>query len=198
MRKSPRSRKTVTELANAREKVISSYLDLDKEDSDKKADLLQCFHERLANVDDPFRSRDGETLFLWHIPKSGRSTIQNLYRCMGATVANEVGMRFDMPTSFFSAFTPYKGIQGKVINVDLHSHEGIMDAKNRGFLTQPDDIPGTNPYPTFITTPEFKFAAENLFSDKHKVRIFIEYDRCNLIQYCLTQTNNHLIICSKL
>ena len=69
----------LSELANAREKVISSYLtayNLNKEQRDKKAALL---NEHIANVDDHIRSRDDETLFLWHIPKSGCSAIQNFY-----------------------------------------------------------------------------------------------------------------------
>lgn len=124
----------------------------------------------LANIDDPIQTRDNETPFFWHVPKSGGTTLQRLYWCMGSTVANEVGVnpKFGMiDPNHIKAFSPWKDNPGKVVNVDVCSHEGILEAKNRGFLTKPGQ-----PRVDFVSTSEFQFASMMLYSPNHKGRMF--------------------------
>merc|ERR1712127_1103698 len=118
----------------------------------------------MANTDDPFRTDGSETPFFWHVPKSGGTTLQRLYWCMGSTIANEVGVnpKFGEYKGEFSPlvlFTPWKDNPGKVVNVDVATHEGILKAKQRGFLTN-----AGQPHVDFISTSEFQFASMMLFS----------------------------------
>jgi len=65
------------------------------------------------------------------------------------------------------SFCPWNDNPGKVINVDVSTHEGILKAKNRGFLTEQ-----VQPHVDFISTSEFQFASEMLFTQNHKARMF--------------------------
>jgi len=126
----------------------------------------------LADVNAPFGDRKSETPFFWHVPKSGGTTLQRLYWCMGSTIANEVGAnpKFGVENgelSPFKAFNPWKDNPGKVVNVDICTHEGILQAKNRGFLTNPGQ-----PHVDFVSTSEFQFASMMLFSPDRKARMF--------------------------
>lgn len=61
-------------------------------DSDIGTSLLPTeINANLANVNDPILEREKETPFFWHVPKSGGTTLQRMYFCMGFTLANEVG-----------------------------------------------------------------------------------------------------------
>lgn len=135
---------------------------------------LQDILSHLADVNSPIQGRDLETPFFWHVPKSGGTTLQRLYWCMGSTIANEVGVnpKFGIEhgeKSDIVAFSPWKdkGNPGKVINVDVCTHEGILEAKNRGFLTS-----RFQPKTDFVSTSEFQFASMFLFSPDHKARLF--------------------------
>lgn len=123
----------------------------------------------LANVNDPILDRDNETPFFWHVPKSGGTTLQRMYFCMGFTLANEVGgnTKFDSDRTSIDVISPWSDNPGKVINVDITSQEGITEAKNRGFLTQTP-----HPHLDLMSTQEFKFATTTLFSPEHKGRMF--------------------------
>merc|ERR1712085_46088 len=97
-----------------------------------------------------------ETPFFWHVPKSGGTTLQRMYWCMGSTIANEVGVnsKFGIESGEHSdlvSISPWKDNPGKVINVDVSTHEGILKAKNRGFLTE-----RFQPQVDFISTSELQ------------------------------------------
>jgi len=125
--------------------------------------------DNLANVNDPAQDKGSETPFFWHIPKSGGTTLQRMYFCMGFTLANEVGgnAKFDSDRSKIDVISPWSDNPGKVINVDVTSQEGITEAKNRGFLTQTP-----HPHLDLVSSQEFKFAATTLFSPEHNGRMF--------------------------
>lgn len=125
----------------------------------------------LADNTDPIRGRSLETPFFWHVPKSGGTTLQRLYWCMGSTIANEVGVnpkfgKYEGELSDIVAFSPWKDNPGRVVNVDVATHEGILEAKNRGFLKEP------RPRVDFISTSEFQFASMMLYGPTHKARMF--------------------------
>merc|ERR1712125_258690 len=93
-----------------------------------------------------------------------------MYWCMGFTLANEVGgnPKFGYnERSDLVSFRPWKDNPGKVINADVTKLEGISAAKNMGFLQ--NDF---GPVPDLISTSEFRFASEQLFSSSHKARMF--------------------------
>jgi len=126
----------------------------------------------LTNVDEPIQGHNVETPFFWHVPKSGGTTFQRLHWCMGSTIANEVGVnpKFGVtsgPLSKLLAFSPWKDNPGKVVNVDVCSHGGILRAKARGFLTKEGQ-----PLVDFVSTSEFQFASQKLFNERHKARMF--------------------------
>lgn len=128
------------------------------------------FIHHLANVEDPVEESD--TAFFWHVPKSGGTTLQRLYWCMGSTVANEVGVNpkfgeYKGVQSPLVAFSPWKDNPGKVVNVDVCTREGILEAKDRGFLTKKGQ-----PRVDFVSTSEFTFGSLMLFSSDHKARMF--------------------------
>ena len=132
--------------------------------------VIQDIESNLVDVTYPIQDEDSETLFFWHIPKSGGTTLQRLYWCMGSTIANEVGAnpKFGAVQRDLVTFNPWNGNPGKVINVDVTTHDGIVDARNRGFLIGPDQ----QPHVDFISSSEFPFASRMLFSPTHKARMF--------------------------
>lgn len=176
-------------LFDAQKEIIDSYLDEAQPEQEPQLDEQKLallppgsamqsvsnpseIQGSLANVNDPIQGRDSETPFFWHVPKSGGTTLQRLYWCMGSTIANEVGVnpKFGVEHGQFSsfvAFSPWKDNPGKVVNVDVCTHEGILEAKNRGFLTKPGQ-----PHLDFVSTSEFQFASMMLFSPNHKARMF--------------------------
>jgi hypothetical protein len=130
------------------------------------------FGSNLANVADPAEDGVSETAFFWLVPRSGGKTLRRLHWCMGSTMANEVGVnpKFGVDHGEHSdlvAFSPWMEHTGKAINVDVTTHKGIMEAKNRGFLSK-----AGQPHVDFIATSEFQFASMMLFSPIHKARMF--------------------------
>ena len=123
----------------------------------------------LANINDPIQNEERETPFFWHVPKSGGTTLQRMYFCMGFTLANEVGgnSKFDSDRSKIDVISPWSDNPGKVINVDVTSQKGITEAKNRGFLTQTP-----HPHLDMLSSQEFRFATTTLLSPEHKGRMF--------------------------
>jgi len=128
------------------------------------------YTNHLANINDP--PSESDTALFWHVPKSGGTNLQRLYWCMGSTIANEVGVnpkfgKYEGPQSELVAFSPWNDNPGKVVNVDIASHDGILEAKQRGFL-----IKDGQPHVDFVSTSEFNFASAVLFSPDHKARVF--------------------------
>jgi len=189
--------KYIETLWEAQEEIIESYLSDEPEEDPKDVErretaelallppgaevqgpdistvLMDKIRGNLANVDDPIQGRDTETPFFWHVPKSGGTTLQRLYWCMGSTIANEVGVnpKFGVDSSELSelvAFSPWKDNPGKVINVDVCTNSGILQAKHRGFITKEEG----QPYVDFVSTSEFHFASMMLFNPDHKARMF--------------------------
>lgn len=116
---------------------------------------------------------NAETPFFWHVPKSGGTTLQRLYWCMGSTIANEVGVnpKFGVNSDELSpivAFKPWSDNPGQVVNVDVCTNDGIIQAKNRGFLSPGKDQPAID----FVSTSEFHFASQMLYSPEYKARMF--------------------------
>lgn len=125
----------------------------------------------LINVGKPFERTNSSTPFFWHVPKCGGTTVQRLYWCMGLSIANEVGgnPKFTaiVDRATLQAFKPWTGNPGRVVNVDVSTHQGIMDASRRGFLRNAEQ-----PEVDFISTSEFQFAYTMLYSPQHKARMF--------------------------
>jgi len=180
--------KYIESLFRAQKEILDSYLLGEEPEEDTHAAesnlaLLPPGSEMKAGISDPREWQghlaDGaslrvksETPFFWHVPKSGGTTLQRMYWCMGSTIANEVGVnsKFGIESGEHSdlvSFSPWKDNPGKVINVDVSTHEGILKAKNRGFLTE-----RFQPQVDFISTSELQFASTMLFTPNHKARMF--------------------------
>jgi len=93
---------------------------------------------------------------------------------MGSTIANEVGVnpkfgQYKDETSPVKAFSPWKDNPGKVVNVDVCTYNGIVDAKKRKFLVKrgPHQVKVD-----FISTSEFVPASSLLFSPTRQGRMF--------------------------
>ncbi|KAL3800259.1 hypothetical protein ACHAWO_013841 [Cyclotella atomus] len=114
-----------------------------------------------------------ETPFLWHVPRSGGSHVQDFYWCLGSTLANQVGgePRFNkiVPRHLLKEFQPWKehGNEAKVLNVDMSTRNGIVHAKSLGLLSQKDV-----PKPDLIFSTQFYYLSTILFSSQHKARVF--------------------------
>lgn len=92
-----------------------------------------------------------------------------MYWCMGMTLANEVGgnPKFHTDRSKLETFKPWSGNPGQVLNVQVATHQGIMDAHRRGFLANEDQ-----PHVDVVSTAEFELAYTLLFNPEHKGRMF--------------------------
>jgi hypothetical protein len=88
---------------------------------------------------------------------------------MGMTLANEVGgnPKFHTDRSKLETFKPWSGNPGQVLNVQVATHQGIMDAHRRGFLANEDQ-----PHVDVVSTAEFELAYTLLFNPEHKGRMF--------------------------
>eukprot|EP01082_Thalassiosira_pseudonana_P004792 g4565.t1 g4565 contig15:1299971-1302522(+) len=123
----------------------------------------------LVDVTESFGKDNSSTAFFWHVPKSGGTTLQRMYWCMGMTLANEVGgnPKFHTDRSKLETFKPWSGNPGQVLNVQVATHQGIMDAHRRGFLANEDQ-----PHVDVVSTAEFELAYTLLFNPEHKGRMF--------------------------
>lgn len=170
--------KFVENLFDDQKEIVDSYLlepeveaevDLHPQRVSARLGEVPDMQSHLVDNTEPIQDQDSETPFFWHIPKSGGTTLQRLYWCMGSTIANEVGAnpKFGAVQRDLVSFNPWNNNPGKVINVDVTSHDGILDAKDRGFLVGPDQ-----PHVDFLSSSEFPFASMMLFSPTHKARMF--------------------------
>lgn len=128
--------------------------------------------QNLVNVGQSFDKSPTITPFFWHVPKCGGTSLQRLYWCMGMSIANEVGgnpkFAQAVDRSSLQAFKPWTDNPGRVVNVDVSTHQGIMDAGRRGFLSEDAEQAEVD----FISTSEFTFAYSMLYSPSHRARMF--------------------------
>eukprot|EP00956_Cyclotella_meneghiniana_P001940 scaffold2132_cov66-Cyclotella_meneghiniana.AAC.1 len=135
------------------------------------SDVYNSTH--LAAFDAPFTRNERQTPFFWHIPRSGGSSIQDLYWCMDYTLANQVGgePRFHkiVPRHILMEFQPWKehGIANRVLNVDMTTRNGIVHAKNLGLFSVKQV-----PKPDLIYSTQFYALSTILFSSRHNARLF--------------------------
>eukprot|EP00970_Alexandrium_tamarense_P003368 scaffold529_cov196-Alexandrium_tamarense.AAC.64 len=112
-------------------------------------------------------SKEDVPLF-FHIPKAAGTAIQNLYWCMGLTLANEVGANekfaHNKDTKLLE-FQPFHSLDYHVVNVDTTSRNGILRAKNMGLVSS------TDPAVDVVVSGEINYAAQNLFDEGHKGRV---------------------------
>lgn len=109
---------------------------------------------------------DTDVPFYWNIPESGGTTIQNLYMCMGLTIANELGKVAYINETKLIKFLPFHGMEWPVLNVDTSTKEGILRAKNLGLVSS------TNPSVDIVVSPHLRFAAQELFNSHRKGKVF--------------------------
>mmetsp|Transcript_43783 Transcript_43783/g.78579 ORF Transcript_43783/g.78579 Transcript_43783/m.78579 type:complete len:353 (+) Transcript_43783:170-1228(+) len=107
-----------------------------------------------------------ETVLFWSIPKSGTTTVKEIYKCLGQTVANKFGAlpRFghDQDEELL-AFHPWKSSGPTYVNVDTTNKAGILRAEELGLV--PSGLAD------IIITSEPKFAIEHLYDDSHRGRV---------------------------
>jgi hypothetical protein len=130
------------------------------------------------------------TPFFWHIPKCAGTAIQNLYFCMGLTLANQVGAnpRFEHnEETALVEFKPWKSYNWSVINVDTTTQEGILRAQELGLVSSKD------PKVDLVVSGEFDFVASHLFDETNRGRVFAMFrnpvERLESLFYYLQKAN---------
>eukprot|EP00956_Cyclotella_meneghiniana_P033082 scaffold93044_cov72-Cyclotella_meneghiniana.AAC.6 len=153
------------------EEVAQEDQTLQENEDDKEVELPVEADRNLVNNGQSFVKSDNITPFFWHVPKCGGTSLQRLYWCMGMSIANEVGgnpkFAAAVDRSTLQAFKPWTDNPGRVVNVDVSTHQGIMDAGRRGFLGDAEQAEVD-----FISTSEFQFAYTMLYSPAHRARMF--------------------------
>jgi hypothetical protein len=122
----------------------------------------------LADVSN-IKCEESDTLFYWNIPETGGTTIQNLYWCLGLTIANEIGAipKFGHgEKSKLVKFLPFHGKEWAVVNVDTSTEEGILRAKNLQLASS------TNPSVDLVVSGHLRLVAKELFDPDHKGKVF--------------------------
>lgn len=150
----------------------SSIIDTDDDATTKlevaaKTDAVPSWMQsNLADVSSSLSKEDVPLFF--HIPKAAGTAIQNLYWCMGLTLANEVGANekfaHNKDTKLLE-FQPFHSLDYHVVNVDTTSRNGILRAKNMGLVSS------TDPAVDIVVSGEINYAAQNLFDEGHKGRV---------------------------
>ena len=122
----------------------------------------------LADVNSADECNDSDTPFYWNIPESGGTAIQNLYWCIGLTLANELGSnpKFYSEDTRLVKFLPFKSKEWSVINVDTSTKEGILRAKDLGLVFS------KNPSVDLVVSSHFRLATKELFDSNHKAKVF--------------------------
>ena len=114
-------------------------------------------------------SQTSITPFFWHIPKCAGTAIQNLYFCMGLTLANHIGAnpRFGHnEETALVQFKPWQRVDFNVINVDTTTPSGILRAQELGLVSSKD------PKVDLVVSGEFDFIAAHLFDETNRGRVF--------------------------
>ena len=150
----------------------SSIIDTDDDATTKlevaaKTDAVPSWMQsNLADVSSSLSKEDVPLFF--HIPKAAGTAIQNLYWCMGLTLANEVGANekfaHNKDTKMLE-FQPFHSLDYHVVNVDTTSRNGILRAKNMGLVSS------TDPAVDVVVSGEINYSAQNLFDEGHKGRV---------------------------
>jgi len=81
-----------------------------------------------------YYQKDVDVPLFWHIPRSGGTTLQDIFgSCLGLTIANNVGV-LDGHNSDESIQTFRYGEGATYVNVDTTSKEGLIRAKKLGLV----------------------------------------------------------------
>jgi len=155
---------------------------------DESIELPESIQSNLVDV-----SEEGQTSFtpfFWHIPKCAGTAIQNLYFCMGLTLANQVGanpkFQHDEETALVE-FKPWKRYDWSVINVDTTTRKGILRAQELGLVSSKD------PKVDLVVSGEFDFASSHLFDKSNRGKVFAMFrhpvERLESLFYYLQKAN---------
>ncbi|KAL3780332.1 LOW QUALITY PROTEIN: hypothetical protein HJC23_008262 [Cyclotella cryptica] len=113
--------------------------------------------------------RESDIPFYWLIPESGGTAIQELYWCLGLTIANEVGANPKLgrvKQMKLVKFLPFHGKEWPTLNVDTSTKEGILRAKQLGLASS------NRPSVDLVVSSHLRFAAQELFDSTHKGKVF--------------------------
>jgi len=130
------------------------------------------------------------TPFFWHIPKCAGTAIQNLYFCMGLTLANQVGanpkFKHNEETTLVE-FKPWKRYDWSVINVDTTTRAGILRAQELGLVSSKD------PKVDLVVSGEFESVVSHLFDKTNRGKVFAMFrhpvERLESLFYYLQKAN---------
>eukprot|EP00581_Thalassiosira_minuscula_P016338 CAMPEP_0183711520 /NCGR_PEP_ID=MMETSP0737-20130205/7010_1 /TAXON_ID=385413 /ORGANISM="Thalassiosira miniscula, Strain CCMP1093" /LENGTH=320 /DNA_ID=CAMNT_0025940055 /DNA_START=165 /DNA_END=1127 /DNA_ORIENTATION=+ len=104
-----------------------------------------------------------EIATFWHLPRSGGTTLKEIYKCMGQTLAVRGGVNpqfGDKNDEEFAIFEPGH----EVINVDTVTKKGLLRAKKLK-LVQSGKVD------LIVTSGSLNFAIEHLYDNSHKGRL---------------------------
>jgi hypothetical protein len=154
----------------------------------KTMDIPKLIQSNL--VDATEKGQTSFTPFFWHIPKCAGTAIQNLYYCLGLTIANQVGANPKFGQNEETAlvkFKPWKRYDWSVINVDTTTKEGILRAQKLGLASSKD------PKVDLIVSMEFDFAVSHLFDESNRGKVFAMFrhpvQRLESLFYYLQKAN---------
>ena len=106
--------------------------------------------------------RGTDVPFFWHVPKSGGTSIKNMYsQCYGMVEASESGLANGRPKETYLHVVEVE--QGKYVNVDVTTEDGIDHAASLKLIdSNLADI---------IVSPLLHKASSSLFNENRKGRI---------------------------
>jgi hypothetical protein len=140
-----------------------------KDALDENNTISLWLRHNLADVFPQGECKESDVPFYWNIPESGGTTIQNLYWCIGLTIANEIGgstkFVYNNETKLVK-FVPFHGEEWSIMNVDTSTKEGILRAKDLGMISS------SNRQVDLVVSPHLRFAAKKLFDSNHKGKVF--------------------------
>jgi len=104
-----------------------------------------------------------ETVTFWHVPKSGGTTLKEIYKCMGKTLAVRGGASTHFGDDKDEEITIFES-GNEVINVDTLTRKGILRAKKLK-LVQSGKVD------LIVTSGSLNFAIQHLYDKAHKGRV---------------------------
>ena len=135
--------------------------------SDKSIKLPSGIQSNLVDVTE--LDQTSSASFFFHIPKCAGTAIQNLFSCMGLTLANQVGANPKFEHNEDAAlvkFKPWKRFDWSVINVDTTTRQGILRAQELGLVSS------TDPKVDLVVSGEFDLVTNHLFDMSNRGRVF--------------------------